>query len=137
LISSTLILLVIVIFLPETMRSIAGNGSLRLRGVYEPLVYRFVKQHEYMRDPAEMADRKMVSLGTFIEPLRLLIEKDILLNLVFGGVVYAIWSMVTSSTTGLFKAKFRLSELLLGLAFLPNGKIIFLPFPRLPNRMWS
>jgi Ca2+/Na+ antiporter len=43
------------------------------------------------------------------------------LNLIFGGVVYAIWSMVTSSTTGLFKSRFGLSELVLGLAFLPNG----------------
>ena len=74
-----------------------------------------------------MADRdtsytpNKVTLKTFVEPLLLLKEKDILPSLIFGGTIYAIWSMVTSSTTGLFKQAFGLSELLLGLAFLPNG----------------
>jgi len=62
-----------------------------------------------------------VTARMFIEPLFLLKEKDILLSLIFGGTIYAIWSMVTSSTTGLFKDIFRLNELQLGLAFLPNG----------------
>ena len=74
-----------------------------------------------MRDFDTPVTRKSVTFGTFIEPLKLLTRKDILLNLIFGGVVYAIWSMVTASTTGLFKSNFGLSELLLGLAFLPNG----------------
>lgn len=74
-----------------------------------------------MQDPEERT-RKKITLGTFTEPLKLLIQKDILINLIFGGVVYAIWSMVTSSTTGLFKDKFNLSELQVGLAFLPNGR---------------
>lgn len=75
-----------------------------------------------MEEPAEPVIRKKITVYTFLEPLQLLIQKDILLNLIFGGVVYTIWSMVTSSTTSLFKATFNLSELTLGLAFLPNGK---------------
>ncbi|KAJ2899233.1 hypothetical protein MKZ38_003333 [Zalerion maritima] len=64
-----------------------------------------------MQDPAEETPRKKVTIRTFIEPLKLHGEKDILLNLVFGGVVYTIWSMVTSSTTGLFANAFGLNEL--------------------------
>lgn len=75
-----------------------------------------------MEEPAEPIIRKKITVKTFIEPLQLLIQKDVLLNLIFGGVIYTIWSMVTSSTTGLFKETFGLSELTLGLAFLPNGK---------------
>ncbi len=120
----------IVFFLPETLRSIAGNGSLRLTGIYQPLVGRFTKEPPYMQDPADTVQRGKVTPMTFIEPLRLLVEKDILLNLLFGGVVYAIWSMVTSSTTGLFKSRFGLSELLLGLAFLPNGTYLGIPSSR-------
>lgn len=69
-----------------------------------------------------MLPRKKVTARTFIEPLKLLGERDILFNLIFGGVVYAVWSMVTSSTTRLFQQSFGLDEILLGLAFLPNGK---------------
>ena len=116
-------MLAIITLLPETMRSIAGDGSLRLRGICQPLIYKVKTEPDYVREPNEPVSRKPVSIATFVEPLRLLGEKDILLNLVFGGVVYAIWSMVTSSTTGLFKVSFGLSELLLGLAFLPNGML--------------
>jgi hypothetical protein len=121
LILSGFALTVIVVFLPETMRTIAGDGSLRLGGIYQPLIYKLKGEPGYMRDFDTPVTRKSVTFGTFIEPLKLLTRKDILLNLIFGGVVYAIWSMVTASTTGLFKSNFGLSELLLGLAFLPNG----------------
>ncbi|KZL71282.1 major facilitator superfamily transporter [Colletotrichum tofieldiae] len=121
LILSSIVTLVIIVFLPETMRTIAGNGSLRLEGVYKPLVQFFKKEPDYLENPEEPIKRKEVTLMTFVEPLRLLVQKDILINLVFGGVVYTVWSMVTSSTTGLFKHRFNLSELEIGLAFLPNG----------------
>lgn len=125
LVLSSLVLFTIVVFLPETMRGIAGDGRLRLRGIYRPLMYRFVKEPSYMCDPDEesIGKRKPITLATFVEPLRLLTYKDIVVNLVFGGVIYAIWSMVTSSTTSLFKANFGLNETLIGLAYLPNGEI--------------
>ncbi|KAK0377144.1 major facilitator superfamily transporter [Colletotrichum tamarilloi] len=121
LILSSIVTLVIVFWLPETMRSIAGNGSLRLGGIYKPIIWYLGKEPEYLEDPDEPIPRKKVTLMTFVEPLRLLIQKDILINLVFGGVVYTIWTMVTSSTTILFKELFGLSDLQTGLAFLPNG----------------
>ncbi|THV55550.1 hypothetical protein BGAL_0006g00020 [Botrytis galanthina] len=121
LILSSLTLIVIIIFLPETLRSIAGNGSLRLSGIYQPLIRRVQTEPSYMEDPDKNFVQKKITFTTFIEPLRLLCRKDVLFNLLFGGVVYTIWSMVTSSTTGLFKDQFGLNELLLGVVFLPNG----------------
>lgn len=103
------------------MRSITGNGSVRTGGIYKPLIYFIKGEPSYIEEPAEPVIRKKITVHTFFEPLQLLIQKDILLNLIFGGVVYTIWSMVTSSTTSLFKASFNLNELTLGLAFLPNG----------------
>ena len=102
------------------MRSIAGDGSLRLGGIYKPLVYS-IRAPKHAQNPGGPTCSKRVTLLTFVEPLRLLAERDILFNLVFGGVVYSIWSMITSSTPGLFSTRFALSERLLGLAFLPNG----------------
>jgi hypothetical protein len=122
LILSALTMAMIIIVLPETLRSIAGNGSLRLTGIYQPLINKVRKEPDYLRDPdPNMPPRKKVTLSTFTDPLKLLGEYDILSSLLFGGVVYAIWSMVTSSTTSLFKAGFGLNEIQLGLAFLPNG----------------
>ncbi|KAM7220830.1 major facilitator superfamily transporter [Rhypophila decipiens] len=130
LILSCLVLATIILFLPETLCSIAVNGSLKLTGVYRPFVQRLLagksgpKWLQYCNsdeDAGDMLPRKKVTAQTFIEPLKLLGEKDILFNLIFGGVVYAVWSMVTSSTTRLLQESFGLNEILLGLAFLPNG----------------
>ncbi|KAI3391392.1 hypothetical protein diail_7447 [Diaporthe ilicicola] len=122
LILSSLTLASLVLFLPETMRSIAGNGSYRLGGIYRPLIESFGVKSKYHTEPSpSQAPRPKVNLETFTSPLKLLIQKDILTNLVFGGVVYAIWSMVTSSTTGLFQESFHLDETMIGLAYLPNG----------------
>lgn len=122
LILSSLTILSLVLFLPETMRSIAGNGTVRLGGIYRPLIECFgVKPKYYEQDAPKGASRMKVDLATFISPLKLLVQRDILTNLIFGGVVYAIWSMVTSSTTGLFKDRFHLDETMIGLAYLPNG----------------
>jgi Ca2+/Na+ antiporter len=74
-----------------------------------------------MQDPPLGMVRKKISAHTFIDPLKLLIEKDILLHLVFGGIIYTIWSMVTATTTGLLKTAFGLDEFLIGLCFLANG----------------
>lgn len=123
LILSTVTLGFILVFLPETMRSIAGNGSLRLSGVYRPLIRVVRKEPDYMRDPEHAIKRKQIRVSTFTDPLRLLGQRDILLNLVFGGIIYTVWSMVTSTTTSIFKSAFGLNELLVGLAFLPNGEL--------------
>lgn len=126
LILSLLVIIAIIFFLPETLRSIAGNGSLRLAGIHQPLIRCFTKDPPYIQDRHGAYSPPKVTAKTFIEPLLLLKEKDILLSLIFGGTIYAIWSMVTSSTTGLFKQIFHLNELQLGLAFLSNGTSTFL-----------
>ncbi len=115
-------LFAIIIFLPETLRSIAGNGELRLSGIHQPLIRNFRGEPGYIVDAIEPHSPPKITASVFLEPILLLKEKDILLSLIFGGTIYAIWSMVTASTTGLFKEKFGLNELLVGVAFLPNGE---------------
>lgn len=108
------------------MRSITGNGSVRTDGIYKPIIYLIKGEPSFTEDSPEPVIRKKITFRTFLDPLQLLRQKDILLNLIFGGVIYTIWSMVTSSTTGLLKENFGLDELTLGLAFLPNGESQFI-----------
>lgn len=121
LILSSITILAIVLFLPETLRTIAGDGSLRLTGIYQPLIRRLRKRSEDSEGSSSSFLRPRIRPKTFLEPLLLLRQKGIVLNLIFGGVVYAIWSMVTSSTTVLFQQSFFLNEIQLGLVFIPNG----------------
>lgn len=113
---------IIVLFLPETLRTIAGNGSLKLSRIYAPLFSGFITGKQITEEPEALAPLHKVNLKTFLKPLLLLREKDVLVSLVFGGTVYSVWSIVVATTTGLFKGLFHLNDVLLGVVFLPNGK---------------
>ena len=116
----TLTLFLIVLFLPETLRSIAGNGTMKLNGIHQPLIYSY-------KEPADedidhnTPPRKKITLSTIFFPFKALKEKDVFIILIVGATHYTTWSMVTSSTTALFEGPFNLNLLQLGLIFLPNG----------------
>ncbi|KAK0658025.1 major facilitator superfamily domain-containing protein [Cercophora newfieldiana] len=115
-------LLLILFFLPETLRRIAGNGSVPLRGLDRPFISRSLS-HRYWHSKHHAAPTPppKFTLTSIVVPLRFLFEKDVFCTLTFGAVVYTIWSMVTSSTTAIFQPRFGLSNLQTGLIFLPNG----------------
>jgi MFS family permease len=115
-----LVLGLILMLLPETLRSIAGDGTVRLTGIHRPFIYKFQPHPEAMQ-ARDMEPKKKVTFTSVVAPLRFLFEKDVFTTLLFGSIVYAVWSMVTSSTTALFQAHFGLNNLEVGLAFLPNG----------------
>ncbi|KAK3693414.1 major facilitator superfamily domain-containing protein [Podospora appendiculata] len=122
----TMALLTILLFLPETLRRIAGNGSVPLPNtlLYRPIFpHAGNLQHHWQQPekPTTPQPPPPFTLTSLLSPLRLLVEKDVLCALVFGAVVYAIWSMVTSSTTALMQTRYALTSLQVGLVFLPNG----------------
>lgn len=117
-----LVLVQIIILLPETLRSVAGNGSVRVKGIkYKPLWNVMSRKQSDLVEPSEVVQQEL-KLRDFWEPLRMLGEMDTLLNLLFGAVVYSMWSMMTGTTTMLLAERFDLTELHIGLAYLPNGK---------------
>ncbi|KAK3382068.1 major facilitator superfamily domain-containing protein [Lasiosphaeria ovina] len=122
-------LLVVLLFLPETLHRIAGNGTVPLSGVNRPFIHHSLSRHYWQKTPSYSKDRDeeiartapKISMSSILAPLRFLCEKDVFATLAFGAVVYAIWSMMTASTTALFQPRFHLSNLQVGLIFLPNG----------------
>jgi len=117
-------LLIIVFFLPETLRSVAGDGTVPLTGVYKPLFYNIIAQPDVAPNIKPKRPRTPVTAKSLVAPLQFLFEKDVFLTLLFGSIVYTVWSMVTSSTTNLFQSIYHLNDLTVGLAFLPNGTSI-------------
>ncbi|KAH7342962.1 major facilitator superfamily domain-containing protein [Rhexocercosporidium sp. MPI-PUGE-AT-0058] len=115
----SLALFLIILLLPETLRSIAGNGTIPLTSIHRPLIY---TQPPYppRQDQVCTPHRKM-TISSIVAPLKFLFEKDVFITLFFGSIVYTVWSMVTSSTTALFQNRFNLNDLQVGLVFLPNG----------------
>ena len=111
---------ILVVFLPETLRSIAGNGTSCLKGIHRPIYYTFTPSEEHLVE-RELPLKKKLTLSMTFGPIKLLLEKDVFSVIIFGAMVYTVWSMVTSSTTALFQDRFNLSDFQVGLVFLPNG----------------
>lgn len=119
---SALSLLSILVFLPETLRPIAGNGTVPLHGLHKPWIHHITGHKEVQPDAVPCGKKKEVTLKTVFEPLTFLGEKDVFITLFFGAIVYTVWSMVTSSTSSLFESTYGLNTLEVGLTFLGNGK---------------
>lgn len=119
---SALATVAIVLFLPETHRQIAGNGSVPSDGFrYQPL-YEMVRSKKVAHThQSTQAARERITWRIFFEPMKFLLEKDVACTLFFGAVIYTVWSMVTSSTSTLLSEHYGLSVLQVGLCFLPNG----------------
>ena len=122
----------IFIFLPETLRRIAGNGSIPLTDFrHQPLCEKFWHKKAKSRDSQDEislpdtttagGSRMKLTWRIFLEPFLFLLEKDVACTLYFGAVIYTIWSMLTSSTSFLFTKYFGLDTLQIGLCFIPNG----------------
>jgi MFS family permease len=115
---SLIVIVFVCLLLPETQRKIAGDGSKPLYGIYRPFIQGFKKQ----QDPdAEMYAPPKISFSTVFDSFRILGERDVFVSMLYGGIIYTVWSMITSSTASLFKEEYNLNEVLIGLCFLPNG----------------
>ncbi|GLI79722.1 nuclear aminoacylation-dependent tRNA export pathway component [Penicillium ochrochloron] len=111
----------ILFFLPETLRTVAGNGTVPLHGIYKPWIYCITGQEHAKEGAVPLTEKKKITIKTVVAPLSFLGEKDVFITLFFGAIVYTVWSMVTSSTSDLFESNYGLNTLEVGLTFLGNG----------------
>lgn len=120
------------LFLPETLRCIAGNGSIPLIGVrYQPLCEKIWQKRDTSIDSQDESlapdtttaggSCAKVTWRVFLEPFLFLLEKDVACTLYFGAVIYTVWLMLTSSTSFVLTKYFGLNTLQIGLCFIPNG----------------
>ncbi|KAI5459442.1 major facilitator superfamily domain-containing protein [Mariannaea sp. PMI_226] len=120
--SGLLILVMLLIFLPETQRRIAGNGHTRLSGFSKPWIFLVQPPKEWAGMAEQTQRMPTIAFKEIITPLKNVLEKDIFVLAAWGSLVYTLWSMVTSSTTtALLKTFPVLTQWQVGLCFLPNG----------------
>lgn len=84
---SALVIGILFVFLPETQRKIAGDGTRPLYGIYRPLIGA-PKGHI---PPEERYKPTKLSFGKLLTSFKLLAEKDVAVSLVFGGIIYTVW----------------------------------------------
>ncbi|KAH6880528.1 major facilitator superfamily domain-containing protein [Thelonectria olida] len=109
--------LLILLFLPETLRDIAGNGSIPTTGIHRAIVPLVGP-----REKLSLSITPPMHQKSPINPFPIFALPDILVTLVFTGIVYAVNYTVTSTISSAFAEVYPwLSETILGLSYLPTG----------------
>ncbi|KAI0474909.1 major facilitator superfamily domain-containing protein [Xylariaceae sp. FL0804] len=110
-------LILISLFLPETLRHIVGNGSVAASGIHRPLIPLVGRKQKHSASLPPRSSRKQ-SMNPFV----LFTYPDVVCTLVFTGVIYsANYSIMATTSTALSFAYPWLSTTLLGICYLPTG----------------
>lgn len=120
---SGVFLLLLIILLPETLRSVVGNGGLIPSSPiarYPLSTYQKVTQVVWKSttDHPQLAPRKQIDL---LRPLNILTSKYAAPIIIFIAIYYAVWQMSITAMSSLFKDRYDLSETQIGLTFIANG----------------
>ncbi|TFK77325.1 MFS general substrate transporter [Pluteus cervinus] len=116
-IAASVCFIILVLFLPETLRLLVGDGSIRPPLIYRPIIPIVGRKvHQQRPDPAEETRKK------FQNPLLLLIQIDILNLLCISALACAVfYSVLAPISTLLMETYPFLDETKIGLCFLGIG----------------
>lgn len=120
---SGVFLISLFLFLPETLRSLVANGSLKPSDIltrYPLSAYQKTTKVRWDREapPPELAQRKNIDV---LGPFRILGSKYAAPIVIFLAIYYAVWQMSITAMSSLFKSRYGLSEIQIGLTFIANG----------------
>ncbi|KAK3935107.1 MFS general substrate transporter [Diplogelasinospora grovesii] len=123
---TSVFLALLVFLLPETLRSIVGNGSrtssLNAITRYPLNLYQRTTEIKFLREsspPVAAAERKHTVDVT--GPFRILVSRQAAPIIFFVAVYYAVWQMSITAMSSLFAEKYGLGETQIGLTFIANG----------------
>ncbi|KAF7714093.1 Uncharacterized protein PECH_003266 [Penicillium ucsense] len=116
-------LLAMLVLLPETLRSLVANGShtssSNVLTKYPLVIYQRRTKVEWdPNDTPPQTTRKHIDLTG---PFRILTTRDAAPIIVFLAIYYAVWQMSITAMSSLFKERYGLSEIQIGLTFIANG----------------
>lgn len=117
---SAAFLVLLIVFLPETLRSIVANGSLLPSdpiGRFPLVVFRKSTKVRWNTTPATAPSKHVDITG----PVRILFSKQASAVMIFLAIYYAVWQMSITAMSTLFETQYHLSETQTGLTFIANG----------------
>ncbi|KAF2100707.1 putative multidrug transporter [Rhizodiscina lignyota] len=119
-------LALLILFLPETLRNLVGNGSLRARGPARSILgdwrrRQYLKQHpmpHLERTKSPMFVKRKID---FMAPLRIVFGGEVTCAILFLSCAYTLWQMVMAAMSTLIQRQYGLNDIDTGLTFLCNG----------------
>lgn len=122
-------LLFLFVILPETLRSLVGNGSVPAKGLANsPLAY-FQRRRLNRGDTSSASETPVVPSQrpsqklpvNFLGPLQIIFGFEVTYIILLLGIGYTAWQVVITVMSTLFKKTYGLTDLQIGLTFISNG----------------
>ncbi|KAK1058499.1 hypothetical protein LTR74_013388 [Friedmanniomyces endolithicus] len=110
------LLVVLVMFLDETARSVVGNGSIQATGINKSLF-----QYFYQGGSGDSKDRTRLRVPNILPCLRLIFLKTTLPILLSNATFYMMYSVLQATLAPLLHRFYGLSPLQAGLCYLSYG----------------
>ncbi|RFU26052.1 hypothetical protein B7463_g10283, partial [Scytalidium lignicola] len=119
-------LVFLTVVLPETLRSIVGNGSRPAKGLSNSLWAYMYHRHHRTDSAALTRTETSSSFGKklpvdFLGPINIILSIEVTFSIIFLSIYYTVWQMVVAMISTLFKETYGLGELQIGLTFIGNG----------------
>ena len=117
-------LLAVLLFLPETARSVVGNGSIPTTGMNKPLLPylspKTIVAQEVMKKPIRsLLEKISETTPNPFKAFRLIFDKETSLVLLVSATLYTIYYVVQASLPGLLLSNYAFNTTKIGLAYLP------------------
>jgi MFS family permease len=119
-------LALLIIVLPETLRSMVGNGSKPAKGLSNSLLAH-IQLRQHPPDPSALerwvSTASMKKKGTvdILGPIKIIFTKEVTFAIVFLSIYYTVWQMTIAILSTLFSDTYHLSEIQIGLTYIGNG----------------
>jgi predicted MFS family arabinose efflux permease len=122
-----IVLVLLSVVLPETLRCKVGNGSVPAKGISNSLfAYIQRRRHPQTEDPALQRSVSTSSVGKklsvdFLGPLKIIFSIEVTFIIIFLAIYYTVWQMTVAVMSTLFSTTYGLSEIQIGLTYIANG----------------
>ncbi|KAI1426917.1 major facilitator superfamily domain-containing protein [Xylaria sp. FL1777] len=116
-------LVVLIVSLPETLRSAVGNGSANPPSPitrYPLTLYQRTTKIEFVPQIQPEQVPKKASIDV-VKPIRILFSKQAAPVIIFIAIYFTVWQMSITAASVLFADLYGLSETQIGLTFMANG----------------
>lgn len=105
------------LFVPETLRSLVGNGSRYVN----PIPWQWFLKHLSHQPMTNLKTQNHFQFKQFLKLFQYILKYDVILILIFNGLHFTSYYSVMVTTTKLLDLYFQLATMLIGLCFLSQG----------------
>ncbi|KAN0115479.1 MFS general substrate transporter [Hyaloscypha variabilis] len=115
-------LLVYVLFMPETCRNIVGNGSIPPQRWNRPLIAYLKAGRFNSTEPESSAPlRSSKKRPGILSSIPIILEKESFLIMFYGGIVYAGYMLIITGLPQQLASTYHFNSVQVGLCYLPIG----------------